>query len=236
MSPQFATTKADLLDVPVPRKSKTYIALPHGKIIDLTLEAFDKAKIKVVEENYTSARDGRQANGKYLLNSLKDPDMGLFFAWQNSYDKSLTLKSAGGANVFICGNGMVRGELGTFVRKHTGDIVEDYQEQLKMFVDKAGDLFEKQIKDKERMKEIEITKKTCAELIGRLYNDDAIITSTQVNIIKREIELPTYNYKADGSVWQFYNHCTVALRDAHPELYVKQHMELHDFFTNQFSL
>lgn len=204
----------------------------------MTLEALDKANMTVKKETYEAARDGRQGVGRYLITGSADKDMGIQVVWQNSYDKSLTVKWAIGSEVFVCGNGMVRGDMGSFKRKHTGEAMADYKKHVGMYVTQAGELFDKMIKDRERMKEIEITKRTSAELVGRLFLEDAIITSTQLNIIKKEMEFPTFKYGkgTEGSAWQLYNHATVALKEAHPELYLKQHIELHNFFTKEFAL
>lgn len=232
----FACSKEFLLGVKTPKKTKTYSPISHKNVIDFTFEQIDKCNLKVVSESYSEAKDGRQANGFCLLKGIGDAEMGLELAWQNSYDKSMGLKWAIGGKVFICGNGMVSGDIGTFKRKHTGDCLQDYAEIVKKYVGDAGYMFTKLQNEKERMKEIEVTKKVCAELLGRLFLEEEIVTSTQLNIIKREMEAPTYDYKADGTLWQLYNHCTVALKEAHPQFYLAQHMDTHKFFTKEFEL
>ena len=57
------STKDLLLATKLPKKTKSYSPVPHKTVIETTLEALDKANIKVLSEMYTSARDGRQANG-----------------------------------------------------------------------------------------------------------------------------------------------------------------------------
>ena len=45
----------------------------------------------------------------------------MMFAWSNSYYKSTRFQCGIGAYVFICGNGMVSGDLASYARKHTGN-------------------------------------------------------------------------------------------------------------------
>lgn len=232
----FACSKDYLIGIKTPRKTATYSPISHKNVIDFTLEQLDKANLKVVSESYSEAKFGKQANGFFRLAGIGDAEMGLELAWQNSYDKSMGLKWAIGGKVFICGNGMVSGDIGTFKRKHTGDCLQDYAEIVKRYVGEAGDMFHKLVCEKESMKEIDITKRTCAELIGRMFIEEEIINSTQLNIIKRELDKPTYDYKADGTLWQLYNHCTVSLKEAHPQFYLPQHMDTHNFFKKEFEL
>lgn len=229
-------TRGFIVSAPVPLKTQSYSPIPHGSVIDMTMEQIDKAGLKVTEERYGFGREGKQAIGFYKIGSSQDPEMGIELIWHNSYDKSMSLKWAIGGKVFVCKNGMVSGDIGAFKRKHTGEALLDYEEAVKDYVSRAGDLFHQLIMDKERMKEIEITKTTCAELIGRMYLEDDIINSTQLNVIKRELTKPSYNYNADGSLWQLYNHCTVALKEAHPQFHLQQHVELHDFFKKEYAI
>lgn len=71
------------------------------------------------------------------------------------------------------------------------------------------------------------------ELIKQL-ND--LITSTQLGIIKRELNEPTFKDFTDPTVWSLYNHITYSLKEAHPSQYMKQHINVHKFFEEEFSL
>ena len=50
--------------------------------------------------------------------------MGTRFAFRNSYDKSMSVATVAGANVWICENGLVKGDM-QFIRKHTGSVVKE---------------------------------------------------------------------------------------------------------------
>lgn len=230
------TTLELIKSTPVPLKTNSYSPVPHGSVIDMTKEQLDKSGLIITEERYIMAAEGRKAMGFYRIAGEQDPEMGIQLIWHNSYDKSMSLKWAIGGKVFVCQNGMVSGDIGAFKRKHTGDALLDYQEAVGMYVQQAHDKFHQLIMDKERMKEIEITKKTSAELLGRMFLEENIIQSTQLNIIKRELDNPTYDYKADGTLWQLYNHCTVALKEAHPQYHLTQHMDLHNFMKKEFAI
>ena len=43
---------------------------------------------------YSSAREGKVANGKFTIKNVADSEMQLQIGWQNSYDRSMSLKFA----------------------------------------------------------------------------------------------------------------------------------------------
>ena len=85
-------------------------------------------------------------------------------------------------------------------------------------------------KQREDMKQIEITKRVKAELIGRMMLEEQFITSTQLNIISRELKAPTHDYGAKDSVWELYNYTTFAMKESHPANWMESHIKAHRFF------
>jgi hypothetical protein len=83
------------------------------------------------------------------------------------------------------------------------------------------------------MKQVELTPRTRAELIGRMYIEETLIKSTQLNILAREIETPTHDYNAANTMWELYNYTTYALKSGHPSNWMEQHIDVHDFFVNE---
>lgn len=230
------SAKGILLDAPLPVATKSYSPTPHAKIIDTTLDSLAKAGMKVVGERYSAMKDGKQGMGFYRIADVGDSEMGLEIGWHNSYDKTMKLKWAIGGHVFICGNGMIVGDMGTFVRKHTGDVLEEYATAVKDYVTNAQNHFDKLTKEKDMMKNVNVTPRQLAEMLGRMYVNEDIINSTELNIVKRELSSPTFDYKADGTLWQFYNHITYALKEAHPVRNMKAHVDVHNFLAKEFSL
>ena len=233
---EVKSTKEFLRELQLPMQTSYYKPVGHGQLMDITLESIDRSGFVLRSEEYTHAAGGAKANGKYYLDYGNDPDMSIMIAWQNSYNKQLSLKFAVGGYVFICENGMVRGDMGTFKSKHMGQIQQVTPKLLTEYISDAGETFEKMLIEKRRMQEIEVTKKTSAELLGRMFIEEGIITSTQLNIIKSEMEKPTFEYGHDGSLWQLYNHTTYALKSATPTTWLKQQMDNHQFFTEEYGI
>lgn len=233
---EVKSTREFLRSLEVPQQTSYYKPISHGQLMDLTLESLERCDFKLRSEEYTFASGGAKANGKYHLDYGNDADMSIMIAWQNSYNKQLSLKFAIGGYVFICENGMVRGDMGTFKSKHMGQIQTMTPKLLTEYISDAGETFEKMVIEKRRMQEIEVTRKTTAELLGRMYIEEGIITSTQLNIIKSELVKPTFDYGHPDSLWELYNHTTYALRSCSPTTWLQQQIQNHEFFTGEFGI
>ena len=231
MKNQNETTKRLLLDAPIPRQTRTYKPISHSQLIDLTSESIYSAGFELDTELYSSAKEGMVANGKFTIKNIADKEMQLQIGWQNSYDKSLSLKFAIGTKIFICSNGMVVGDYGTFKKKHQGEIQTFAPNAITEYIKRAGDMFTKMQQEREIMKTVKVDKRIQAELIGRMIIEEQFIESTQLNIIRKELDNPTHNYDAPGSLWELYQFTTFSMKEVHPSLWMNNHIEAHTFFT-----
>jgi hypothetical protein len=136
----------------------------------------------------------------------------------------------------VCSNGCVSGDYGAFRKKHQGTVQEFAPSAITEYIKRAGDVFQQMQKSRESMKQIEISKRSAAELIGRMYLEEEIIQNTQLNIIKREMSNPSFDYGAENSMWELYNHTTLAMKELHPSLWLESHMAAHSFFVNESGL
>lgn len=229
----YTSTRQELINTQIPIETRTYKPIENKQLIDLTLNGISNSGFKLKSERYTSARDGQICNGRFAVESIGDNEMCLEIGFQNSYNKQISLKFAIGAHIFICENGNVHGELGAFKKKHQGSVQEFTPTAITEYIKKAGDLFIQMQKEKEQMKQIELSKRTKAELLGRLFADEKIITNTQLGIMAREIENPTYNYGNPDSLWSLYQYSTYAAKEDHPTLWMDRHIDLHKFFVTE---
>ena len=228
----YTTARQYLLNAQVPQETKTYKPVSHQQLMDLTLESITSAGFELETETYSGARDGAVANGRYTIKNVADSEMQLQIGWQNSYDKSLSLKFAIGTRIFICQNGCVSGDYGAFRRKHQGEIQTFTPNAITEYIKQAGDAFTKMQAEREVMKNREVTKRTSAELIGRMIIEENIIESTQLNIIRGQMDNPAFDYGAPGSLWELYQHTTFAMKEVHPSLWMRNHINAHTFFVN----
>jgi hypothetical protein len=232
----YKTARGMLLAAPVPQQTRTYKPVSHAQLMDLTLESIHQAGFTLDQERYTSARDGKVANGKFTIKNVADSEMQLQIGWQNSYDKSLSLKFAIGTRIFICENGCVSGDYGAFKHKHVGEIQTFTPQAITDYILDAGEAFSRIQSERDSMKQIVLDRRAQAELIGRMIIDEQFIESTQLNIIKRELEKPTHNYGAENSLWELYQFTTFSMKEVHPSLWMNNHIDAHAFFLDAAGL
>lgn len=229
-------TEDSLRAISLPNHGGKYAVISHGDIIDETKRQLSAAGFNINTELYKTSVDGQIAQGVYHLEYGNDTDMGLMFAWSNSYNKQQRFKCAAGAQVFICMNGVVSGDMSNFNRKHMGknamqDVITSIQEQIS----NAKLYFDKLVRDKDMLKNIILTPRDKGRILGELFANDEILTLTQVGIVKRELDKPTHTYNADGnSAWSMYNYITFALKESHPGHYIGDHQKVHQYFVNQY--
>jgi hypothetical protein len=226
----YNTAKEALLAAPIPQQTRTYKPVSHLELMDLTLESIHQAGFTLDQELYTSARDGKVANGKFTIKNVADTEMQLQIGWQNSYDKSLSLKFAIGTRIFICANGCVSGDYGAFKKKHQGEIQSFTPQAITEYIQDAGEAFTRMQSERESMKDIILNRRMQAELIGRMIIEEKFIESTQLNIIRKELENPTHDYKSENSLWELYQFTTFSMKEVHPSLWMNNHIDAHSFF------
>lgn len=232
----YRTTKSELVKVALPEESRTYKPIGHEQLINLTLNSIQGAGFELEKEWYQSAREGQIATGHYAIRNIADKEMQLQIGWQNSYNKQVSLKFALGVHVFICSNGACSSDMGNFKRKHTGDVQEFTPKTIEEYIHTAGEAFIQMQAQRDRMKEIQLSKRVQGELLGRMYIEEDFIESTQLNIIKREISKPTHDYGVPNSLWEMYQFTTYSMRDIHPSFWMKNHLAANSFFVNESGL
>lgn len=229
-------TLDSLLSVPSPETTSTYKVITHKNLDELTREALENNNFELQSTTYLSANHGQEAIGRYNIKFGNDPDMGLMIAWQNSYDKKVTVKFAIGGHVFVCSNGVVVGDMGAFRHKHVGDVQQVTPSTINEFISHTGDIFDQMVYDKEEMKLISTTRRQCSELLGRMFIDNQIITANQLGIIKRQIDSPDFDYGTTDTVWNLMNNITFALKEAHPKNWMQQHIDAYQFLKQEFNI
>lgn len=239
MSKRAATaTKEYLTSAPLPTyEGDTYTVIPHEFVINEAMKNLKDSGFEIKNELYRCNQNANIAQGIYHLNYAEDAEMGMMFAWSNSYDKSMRFKCAIGGYVFICSNGMINGDMGTWGRKHTGSADAETIETIQNQIKNAKNYYQQLVRDKEAMKTITVSEQLRAELVGRLYFQEEILNTEQLTLIKNQFHTPKYDYNADkNSLWCLYNHITLSMHKAHPKEWLDHQRMVHWFFTKEFGL
>ena len=229
-------TKNYLIGAPLPQHGGRYSVIPHGDVIRKVTKSIEQNGFEIERELYRSSMDAQVATGIYHIKSSLDNEMSMMFAWVNSYNKTRRFRCAVGSYVSVCMNGMISGDLKSYGRKHMGSADVEYSQVIFDQLSQLSAHHKNLVNDKNAMKEITVSKKRQAELLGQLFINENILTSTQLSEVKQEMENPTFDYGTpDDNLWTLYNHVTHAVKSTHPSLWIDRLRDVHTFFTQEYS-
>jgi len=220
-------TKADLDLVPLPEATDSYLPVSHYHLADKLLTISQDLLIDylLATENYALARSGNQLFA--LLNFRKDHnELGLSVAFRNSYDRSMSIGLAIGANVFICDNLALNGDIAV-MKKHTKNVWNALEDLAISTLYRAGKNFQKVVADADRMKGIPMDNRNAFELMGYLFGQD-IISPRQLTIVKDEWLKPSHQEFQPRNRWSFFNAVTEALKSCPPVSIMEKHNEAYN--------
>jgi hypothetical protein len=219
-------TKEELFAVNTPAETKTYTPISHQSLYEVLAENLDKAGLQVKRELFTSARSGQQMFGQMVVGSgFDDIDMSLGF--RNSYDKSMQIGMVGGGNVIVCSNGMFKGDIRK-MHMHYGNVKQEIESMAAEVVGTLDKHFKSLRKDSKKLQEVKIDETVIAHVLGELFYQQDFLTTTQLKVIKDELEL-LKNFGKE-TMWDLYNHTTEALKKSPVVSYVQDHIQAHDFY------
>lgn len=218
-------TLEQVYGIALPARTKSYEPVPHKVLIESLKERLDKRNMSISTERYSLNDKGTQMFGCFSIQG-EDGGQEMALGFRNSYDKSLAVGLVCGSNVIVCSNLMFEGDL-RILRKHTTNVWNDLENLSDNAMNYMDESFKRILKDTERWKEIECSKRTMAELAGRLFIEDEIINSTQLNIIKKEIDY-SQNFK-DQNLWAFHNNLTEVLKTCPPITAININLKAHNW-------
>ena len=234
------TTRNYLENAPLPNHGKSYTVISHNQVIDNTKQLLQDSGFIIQKELYRANMNANVAQGIYHIlpintvdpTIMEEKELGMMFAWTNSYDKSTRFQCAIGAYVMVCHNGMVAGDMMNFRRKHTGSADHDIRMQISNQIKNGEKYYKRILNDRDAMRNTELSLQEQAEIAGRLYINEDILDAAQMSCVKAELEKPSYDYQCDQeNAWTFYNHVTHALKKAHPRDWLSDSQNFHDFMT-----
>lgn len=234
------TTRNYLENAPLPNHGKSYTVISHKQVIDNTIQLLTDSGFIIQKEIYRANMNANVAQGIYHIlpintvdpTIMEEKELGMMFAWTNSYDKSTRFQCAIGAYVMVCHNGMVAGDMMNFRRKHTGSADHDIRMQISNQIKNGEKYYKRILTDRDAMRNTALSLQEQAEIAGRLYINEDILDAAQMSCVKAELEKPTYDYECDQeNAWTFYNHVTHALKKAHPRDWLSDSQNFHDFMT-----
>ena len=225
-----------LRNVAMPEKTNTYCPISHYDLaMNIQKVGNDMLTPKgytFIEGRYGTAREGQRVFGLFTYKNGNE-EAGMAIGWRNSYDKSMSAAVAIGANVFVCDNLVIHGDI-TIMRRHTKNIEEDLVQSIVGALYNASNSYQKFMETIDVLKNAGVSNRVGYEMLGRLVGE-GIITPTIFNIAMRQWKKSDHECFEDRTAWSLYNAVTAGLKEAPPHRIFEMHRDTHDTFVAAFT-
>jgi hypothetical protein len=218
-------TENEIILAPIPTETNSYKPVPNEVLINEVQEQLYKANMRIVNKRYNANANFTQMFATYEIEA-NDSEQRLMVGFRNSYDKSLAVGLVAGSSVIVCSNLMFKGDI-KILRKHTTNVFRDLDGLINNTIDISYEELESNLHTARNMKQIEMSKTQMAEEVGKMFIQENLINSTQLNIFKNQL-LTNENF-TEPTKWTFYNHLTEALKTATPQNAFTQHKKVTDY-------
>ena len=218
-----------LKSIELPEETRTYKPVPHYDLVMNTMNSGD-IFLKPQGYNLESTNFGLGRKGNHMFFTLnygrEGARNGLTIGGRNSYDKTTSIGLAAGMHVFVCDNLMFSGDQVTYLRKHTGNVMDDMEIMLMRIMKSADSEWLRMTEVSENMETELLSNGEAYRWMGLLYGK-GILTPRQLPIVKDNWLNPEYDDFKERNMWSFYNACTEALKTSPPNQILNRHIKLH---------
>lgn len=222
-------TFEEVVKVEVPKVTRTYVPVANKDLILGLREQLRLADLNIVKESYELGGTEMQFFGTMVVEpegTEKEAEvMKRVVGFRNSYNKTLPIGLVAGASIVVCSNLMFSGEI-LRLRKHTVNVYRDLDNLMYDVVLILERKFNKIQEESLKLMEVQVSRKLAAEICGKMFMEEDIITSTQLLIIKRKwLEAE----KDSQSGWDLMNHVTYALKTSPPRTRMESQLSINDY-------
>ena len=227
---QNRVTREQVDAIPVPEATASWRPVPYGQAIDfLNHQAQTQLGLEVESSEYGLNKAGDQLFAVTTFKTDRE-DNGLSIGLRQSYNKSLALGVAVGAQVFVCDNLCFSGSAFKVVRKNTVNVWGDFQKLVTGQISDALGHYEAMNQTTDRMKAVPCHQQRGFALLGVAIGQ-GLLTPNQASIAFADWKTPRHEDFAERNVWSLYNCVTEGLKKGAPARLMDRHAAAHDYFT-----
>lgn len=241
MSIEKSVTFNEIASVPVPEAKGRYMPVSNADLSRIVIDSVKSAyslKDEDLQIGFGLSQKDQQMFGSIVVKqeALLDRDFqsSMMFCFRNSYNKSLSVALAAGANCWVCDNGQISGDV-TELRKHTLNVWNDLENLVTRCVESGQGSFDRAMYHAKQLNRIELDERRMAELTG-YARFQGVLMPQQESIVLEEIRNPSHEEHALESAWGLYNAFTQGLKRGPAGDYMARHRKAQDFFEAEFAL
>jgi len=229
-------TEEFLRNVELPKKTKSYTPITHGEIIDKVNAELSNAGFIIEKSEYIYTYDGKIVVSKIYIKSDKDPEMGMLFSWANSYNKMVKFSCGIGAFIYENKASFFGTEGLSWNRKHTGTANQEAFTIIEQIVDNADAHFTKIIEERDQMKRNPMSIELYGQLMGALYFEHEILTSSQVSFTNHEYKDKKSTATDKENLWGLYKLLMFGMEAAIIAKWQTSQQKLHHLIMTEYAI
>ena len=222
-----------ILSAELPVKTPTYTPIAHTSVINRVRSEITSSGYVITGEEYRCTNDGQVAIGIFRMHYKSDPDIELSANFLNSYNKQYAFRFGLGGLVKVCSNGLIlnNNKFGSYKRVHKGEANILAEGKIKEFISDSEEYWDSLVEHKDSLRGTVLPEEIKHHILGELFFKRNILNTMQLNLIKKEMTSPSFDYKVSAdSAWALYNHITLALKESHPSTWMQDQADVHETF------
>lgn len=226
-------TKAQVFEMAPPEHTRSWKPVAYRDAIEqlhLTVDRVLGAEIG--HEEFALNKKGEQLFYVGRVEGLGTDEAGLSIGMRQSYDKSLSLGVALGAQVFVCDNLCFSGSDFVTMRKNTTNVWDDFKALVQAQVVASTDAFARMQVDFEALKAIPCNERRGFAYLGVMLGE-GILKPNQASIAFADWKDARHEEFADRNLWGLYNAVTEGLKKGQAGRVIDRHCQAHDWFRAQ---
>lgn len=111
-----------LKNLQTPEPTSSHIPVAHSLLMDCVEASLNRQGMKIESEQYSVAANSNKLFGVLKVSGRDQNEYRMALGIRAANDKSMPVSMVAGANVFVCDNMMMRGDLITLRRRHTSNL------------------------------------------------------------------------------------------------------------------
>ena len=231
----WSATLADLAAVPVPESTDSYVPVPYPRLIEEIKLHIPRFGLKITEEQYALAREGRQMFGVLTCsNGRPVADYTLALGFRSSVDRSTSVGITTGVKVIVCCNLAFSGEV-TMHRKHTVNVFRDLPDLIYRMLSQVSSMRERTDGEIAAMKVHELPPMQAHHLMVEAIRANVLPASRLPRVIEAWEE-PKHEEFTPRTAWSLFNAFTEVQKGTPPRAQMEGSLRLSSLFRRELSL
>jgi hypothetical protein len=223
-------TRQQVEAVPVPAHTQSWKPVSYADAIGYLYQQTERILgLEVESEQYGLNKNGDQMFALLTLKTDRE-DNGLSIGLRQSYNKSLSLGVAVGAQVFVCDNLCFSGDAFKVLRRNTVNVWSDFRALLTTQISNALGHYADVNAEVDHMRGIPCPERRGFAILGVAIGE-GVLTPTQATVAYEDWKRPRHEDFAERNLYSLYNCATEGLKKGAPGRVLDRHARAHAFFT-----